>query len=197
MSLFSYDAILIKEDGIETEICQVIAIIRTLTYVPILAIANIEFEEIKKIVYAGCDIIVSENYSDNAISIQLWALARRYRKWNKEKDRQNTIIKKGKLVMEREQQKINWNGIELHLTRREYDFLYLLASSPRRIYTFEQIYQLVWKDYPAGDTKNIIWCLVKRLRKKLNVVEAGAGNCIVSVRDIGYKFELNKENEQQ
>ena len=39
--------------------------------------------------------------------------------------------------------------------------------------------------------------LVKRLRKKLNVVEDGAGNCIVSVRDIGYKFELNNENEQQ
>ena len=39
--------------------------------------------------------------------------------------------------------------------------------------------------------------LVKRLRKKLNAVEDGAGNCIVSVRDIGYKFELNKENEQQ
>ena len=33
--------------------------------------------------------------------------------------------------------------------------------------------------------------------KKLNAVEDGAGNCIVSVRDIGYKFELNKENEQQ
>ncbi|MFQ9306010.1 MAG: helix-turn-helix domain-containing protein [Blautia wexlerae] len=65
------------------------------------------------------------------------------------------------------------------------------------LYTFEQIYQLVWKDYPVGDIKNIIWCLVKRLRKKLNVVEDGAGNCIVSVRDIGYKFELNNENEQQ
>ena len=39
--------------------------------------------------------------------------------------------------------------------------------------------------------------MVKRLRKKLNVVEDGAGNCIVSVRDIGYKFELNNENEQQ
>ena len=49
----------------------------------------------------------------------------------------------------------------------------------------------------VGDIKNIIWCLVKRLRKKLNVVEDGAGNCIVSVRDIGYKFELNNENEQQ
>ncbi|MEQ2714682.1 winged helix-turn-helix domain-containing protein [Hominisplanchenecus faecis] len=65
------------------------------------------------------------------------------------------------------------------------------------LYTFEQIYQLVWKDYSVGDIKNIIWCLVKRLRKKLNVVEDGAGNCIVSVRDIGYKIELNNENEQQ
>lgn len=62
-------------------------------------------------------------------------------------------------------------------------------SSPRRIYTFEQIYQLIWKDYPAGDIKNIIWCLVKRLRKKLNTIEDGAGNCIVSVREVGYKFE--------
>ena len=39
--------------------------------------------------------------------------------------------------------------------------------------------------------------ILKRLRKKLHVVEDGAGNCIVSVRDIGYKFELNNENEQQ
>ena len=80
---------------------------------------------------------------------------------------------------------------------QEYNFLYLLAATPMRVYTFEQIYQLVWKDYSIGDIKNIIWCLVKRLRKKLNTIEDGAGNCIVSVRDIGYKFELNNENEKQ
>lgn len=49
MSLFSYDVILIKEDGIEIDICQIITIIRTLTYVPILAIANVELEQIKKL----------------------------------------------------------------------------------------------------------------------------------------------------
>ena len=75
--------------------------------------------------------------------------------------------------------------------------MYLLTSAPMRVYTYEQIYQIIWKDYPVGDIKNIIWCLVKRLRKKLNAVENGAGNCIVSVRDIGYKFELNNENKQQ
>ena len=100
-------------------------------------------------------------------------------------------------VMDHKKHKVFWNDVALHLTRQEYNFLYLLAATPMRVYTFEQIYQLVWKDYSVGDIKNIIWCLVKRLRKKLNVVEDGAGNCIVSVRDIGYKFELNNENEQQ
>ena len=38
---------------------------------------------------------------------------------------------------------------------------------------------------------------IQKTARKLNAVEDGAGNCIVSVRDIGYKFELNKENEQQ
>ena len=99
--------------------------------------------------------------------------------------------------MDHKKHKVFWNNVALHLTRQEYNFLYLLAVTPMRVYTFEQIYQLVWKDYSVGDIKNIIWCLVKRLRKKLNVVEDGAGNCIVSVRDIGYKFELNNENEQQ
>ena len=107
------------------------------------------------------------------------------------------MINKGKLVMDHKKHKVFWNRVALHITRQEYNFLYLLAVTPMRVYTFEQIYQLVWKDYSVGDIKNIIWCLVKRLRKKLNVVEDGAGNCIVSVRDIGYKFELNNENEQQ
>ena len=107
------------------------------------------------------------------------------------------MLNKENLMMIRENYQAYWNNKNIFLTKLEYDFLYLLTSSPMRVYTYEQIYQIIWKDYPVGDTKNIIWCLVKRLRKKLNVVEAGAGNCIVSVRDIGYKFELNNENKQQ
>ena len=87
--------------------------------------------------------------------------------------------------MDHKKHKVFWNNVALHLTRQEYNFLYLLAATPMRVYTFEQIFtSLSGKDYPVGDIKNIIWCLVKRLRKKkLNVVEDGAGNCIVSVRE--------------
>lgn len=121
---------------------------------------------------------------------------RRYLDWNTEKEK-NRNIQTGNLFINNEEHQIYLYEKQLCLTRREYDFLYLLVSAPMRIYTYEQIYQLIWKDYPVGDIKNIIWCLVKRLRKKLSIIEDGAGNCIVSVRDIGYKFELNNEIEKQ
>lgn len=151
----------------------------------------------KELIYAGADCVMDINSTTEEVDLQIFSLARRNNKQKITQKQSETMIDKGKLVMDHKKHKVFWNDVALHLTRQEYNFLYLLAATPMRVYTFEQIYQLVWKDYPVGDIKNIIWCLVKRLRKKLNVVEDGAGNCIVSVRDIGYKFELNKENEQQ
>lgn len=195
LSMFCYDAILIRGDVEKVDVCRIISAIRLLTQAPLVVIADIDTKFIEEIAYAGGDAVMEKSCSDKKISIHLWTLARRYRQWNdmniQEKTNKNIVC--DKLLMNRKQYTAHWNGIKLYLTRQEYDFLYLLASSPRRIYTFEQIYQLVWKDYPVGDIKNIIWCLVKRLRKKLNVVEDSAGNCIVSVRDVGYKFELNNE----
>ena len=144
-----------------------------------------------------CNIIIVLHKYMEEVDLQIFSLARRNNKQKITQKQSETMINKGKLVMDHKKHKVFWNNVALHLTRQEYNFLYLLAVTPMRVYTFEQIYQLVWKDYSVGDIKNIIWCLVKRLRKKLNVVEDGAGNCIVSVRDIGYKFELNNENEQQ
>ena len=151
----------------------------------------------KELIYAGADCVMDINSTIEEVDLQIFSLARRNNKQKITQKQSETMINKGKLVMDHKKHKVFWNRVALHLTRQEYNFLYLLAVTPMRVYTFEQIYQLVWKDYSVGDIKNIIWCLVKRLRKKLNAVEDGAGNCIVSVRDIGYKFELNKENEQQ
>ena len=175
LSLFSYDVLIIGVILYKENISNIISAIRKITQIPIIILTDATsllcMSWKKELIYAGAEKITQEQ--------------------------SETMIDKGKLVMDHKKHKVFWNDVALHLTRQEYNFLYLLAATPMRVYTFEQIYQLVWKDYPVGDIKNIIWCLVKRLRKKLNVVEDGAGNCIVSVRDIGYKFELNKENEQQ
>ena len=194
LSLSSYDAVII---GTTKDVSKIILIIRKMTLAPIIILNNKTIEKERELIYAGADCVMDINSSAEEINLHLFSLLRRTKEWKDYKKLSETNIVQGKLVMNQSNYEARWNEIELRLTKQEYDFLYLLALSPKRIYTFEQIYQLVWKDYPVGDIKNIIWCLVKRLRKKLNVVEDGVGNCIVSVRNIGYKFELNNENEKK
>lgn len=168
-----------------------------MTLVPIIVLSNNPTEKKRELIYAGADCVMDINSGAEELDLHLFSLLRRTKGWKDHKKLSETNVVQGKLVMNQSNYESRWDGVELRLTQQEYDFLYLLALSPRRIYTFEQIYQIVWKDYPFGDIKNIIWCLVKRLRKKLNAIEEGAGNCIVSVRDIGYKFELNNGNEKK
>ena len=199
LSIFSYDAILINVEADNKAICEIVRIIRSMTYAPVIVIAKISTDLLKQSIYAGCDTVCSKDSSTEAIQLQVWALIRRYKQWNQRKqfNDKGTVLNKENLMMIRENYQAYWNNKKIFLTKLEYDFLYLLTSAPMRVYTYEQIYQIVWKDYPVGDIKNIIWCLVKRLRKKLNTIEDDAGNCIVSVREVGYKFELNNENEKQ
>lgn len=71
--------------------------------------------------------------------------------------------------------------------------MYLLASTPGRVYTYGQIYQLVWQEYPHGDITNIIYCMVHRLKWKLKVVDKNAADIICSVKEVGYSLKVYKE----
>ena len=92
---------------------------------------------------------------------------------------------------------INLGGIELHvshrtayagdtmleLTPKEYDLLKLLVSSVDRVFTREQLLDLVWgMDYYGGTRTVDIH--VQRLRKKLGVKYS---NVIQTVHGMGYK----------
>ena len=43
------------------------------------------------------------------------------------------------------------HGAEVMLTNREFEILYLLAQSPGRIFSKEQIYDIVWQEPYSGD----------------------------------------------
>ena len=52
------------------------------------------------------------------------------------------------------------------------DFLHLLLSSIKRVYTYEQIYRYVWKEDINCKFENYtIWCLAARVRKKLRMLD--------------------------
>lgn len=58
------------------------------------------------------------------------------------------------------------NGTAIQLTAKEFELLKLLMQTPKRVYTKEQIYSLIWKDAYLGD-ENAVNVYISRLRKKI------------------------------
>lgn len=75
---------------------------------------------------------------------------------------------------------------EIQLTNKEYDMLALLASSPRKVFTFEDIGNAVWGGYIESDRKTIM-VTASRLRKKLALYQ-GLSSYIETVWSQGYQF---------
>lgn len=72
---------------------------------------------------------------------------------------------------------------KLELTPKEFDLLTLLLSNPGRVYTREQLLDLIWGMAYIGGTRTVD-IHVQRLRKKLG---AAYSDIIQTVHGIGYK----------
>jgi hypothetical protein len=76
------------------------------------------------------------------------------------------------------------DGVELNLTRREFDLLRFLAEHPRRVYSRGQLLQAVWGyDFSGGG--RTVDVHVRRLRQKLG----SRGPSISTVRGVGYRLD--------
>ncbi|MDO4275068.1 MAG: response regulator transcription factor [Eubacteriales bacterium] len=84
--------------------------------------------------------------------------------------------------------KVFRNEIEIELTNLEFSALLYLAQQPGRVFTKEQIYQHLYPDELTGEINNIIYCLIRSLRKKLEP-DPRHPKYIHMVRGVGYKFE--------
>ena len=78
---------------------------------------------------------------------------------------------------------------EICLTVKEFDILFLLASNPKRVFTYELIMDLGWNEDYIYYFRKAINNHVCNLRKKLRI-DPGDPDYIKSVTGIGYKFSL-------
>lgn len=76
-------------------------------------------------------------------------------------------------------------GREVSLTAREFEILRLFMEHTGRVFTREQLLDLIWDYDYTGDDK-IINTHIKNIRKKLGV------DCIETIRGVGYR--IDKEN---
>ena len=99
----------------------------------------------------------------------------------------------GELTVDLSKRSVVMGNTEVMLTNREFEILYLLASSPGRVFSKEQIYDLVWEEPYSGDY-NIVMSHIRNLREK---IEDDPGNpvYIQTVWGVGYKFNERAGSE--
>ena len=192
LTVFSYHLILIAVKRELEIVCQLVEAIRKLVITPMIVLLPDHSEMRNKIIQAGADVVLTQLCTEE-ISLQAYALIRRYTEWKAERKGEIPIMV-GKLEILPLQRTVEWDHKRIPVVKREFDFLHLLASTPGRVYTYGQIYQLVWQEYPHGDITNIIYCMVHRLKQKLKKVDVNAEHIISSVKEVGYCLKVYKES---
>lgn len=99
-----------------------------------------------------------------------------------------TEIREGDLYLCLEQRLVKVHEQEIGLTAKEFDILFLLASNPKRVFTYELIMDFVWNEDYTYYSRKAINNHVSNLRKKLKI-RPDDPDYIKNVAGIGYKFE--------
>jgi DNA-binding response OmpR family regulator len=93
------------------------------------------------------------------------------------------LVELGGIQLRLDKRSVVVGGASLDMTPKEFDLLVLLASSPGRVYTREQLLDLVWGMDYAGGTRTVD-IHVQRIRKKLGPVHS---DILQTVHGIGYR----------
>ena len=75
---------------------------------------------------------------------------------------------------------------EVNITFTEFEILHLLARNPGRVFSKEQIYDIVWKESYSGDY-NIIMSHIRNIREKIED-NPSKPIYIQTVWGVGYRF---------
>ena len=96
------------------------------------------------------------------------------------------LLTAGELVMNLSDYSLTKNGQLIELTAKEFEILKLLLRNPKKVYTKEQLYSLVWQDSWCGD-ENAVNVHISRLRSKIED-NPRSPRYILTVWGIGYKL---------
>ena len=94
------------------------------------------------------------------------------------------LLECGGIVMDKTSHTLTVDGKTVELTLKEFSMLKLFMDNPKKVFTREHIMDEVWGDSFVGESRTVDMH-IKTLRQKLGT----AGDCIVTIRGVGYKLE--------
>lgn len=168
------DLMLPKIDGYA--VCEMI---RKESYIPVVMLTAMgdEDDQIK-----GFDVL-ADDYITKPFSIKLVLkrIESLLRRSHEKHEKEESILCHGKIQLDPVSLSVFVSGSEISLTKLEFELLYLLMKNKGRVFTRDELLDLVWGDDFTGYSKAVN-IHIMNIRRKLDV------NCIETVRGVGYRF---------
>jgi two-component system alkaline phosphatase synthesis response regulator PhoP len=173
--LIVLDLMLPRLDGFE--VCRVL---RAESDVPILMLTA-RGDDVDKIVglEIGADDYLTKPFNPREMVARVKAIVRRAKRAR----RSPTVIRSGRLVVDRARREARVDGELLPLRAKEFDLLVAFITHEGLALTRAQLLEEVWGYDVPGETRTVD-VHVNLLRRKL----AGTGATIATLRGVGYKF---------
>lgn len=97
------------------------------------------------------------------------------------------ILISGELELNETSHEVHVHGKSIELTLKEYELLRLFLQNPGTVFTRDVLLNTVWDSDFTGETRTVD-VHIASLRTKIG----DAGNCIKTVRGVGYRWEDSK-----
>lgn len=179
-SLILLDVMMPEMDGIE--VCETIRANPTIgdTKICFLTARNEDYSQIAGL-DAGADDYVAKPIKPKVLVSRIKAILRRSSISEGEKENTET-----ELIIDREKYTVTLKGEDIHLPKKEFELLALLASKPGKVFERDLILETVWgSEIVVGD--RTIDVHVRKLREKIG------DEYIKTVKGVGYKFKNKKK----
>lgn len=133
----------------------------------------------------GADDYLSKPFGIRELLARIKALLRRSSLEKIETQPEEKLLI-GELVINNTAREVTVGGEPITLSLKEFELLYLLASHRNRVFTREQLLELIWGYEYSGETRTVD-VHVRNLRKKIEP-DPEQPQYIQTVRGMGYKF---------
>jgi two-component system, OmpR family, phosphate regulon response regulator PhoB len=94
----------------------------------------------------------------------------------------------GELKIDLDTREVERSGELIELTAMEFNLLAFLASSPRQVFSRQQLLQNVWASSSEWQDEATVTEHIRRVRRKIET-DPDHPRWITTVRGVGYRFE--------
>jgi two-component system phosphate regulon response regulator PhoB len=134
----------------------------------------------------GADDYLTKPFGTREFIARCRALLRRVRQTQTQPQDQRKVLRFENIVLYPHECRVVLNGEEVNLSPKEFRMLELFMSSPRRVWSREQLLEKVWGPDFMGDSKTVD-VHIRWLREKLET-DPSHPQHLQTVRGFGYRF---------